>query len=155
MEGIAQRWIDSIGTEGEAEWGRHLTVGIKDLISGTASTDVPPCLEPVLEEALALLNKSVNAIFPTTDLPPPRPSPSLLPVLQAGASVFFGQGGAKNKLEDIGDELKGMAVGEYVMAAEQFGGINRESTEGLEKLAKWIESEIRNVRRSWKDGIPG
>lgn len=154
VEGIAQRWIDSVDTDGEAEWGRHLAISIKDLLSGFSSTEVPACLESVLDKAFEMLSMSVATIFPTTDLPPPRPPPSLLAILQAGSGVFFAPGSSKNRLDDIADEVKGMAVGEYVMAAEQFGGLSRDSSEGLEKLAKWIDHEIKNVRRSWKDGIP-
>jgi hypothetical protein len=153
-EGVAQRWINAVGTPAEGEWGTHLAESLRDLFSGTSSTELPTALRPVLDKLLEMLDASASTIFPTTDLPPPRPSPSLLPVLSAGSRVFFAQPDFRSKVDDVGDEIKGMAVGEYVMAAEQFGGVHKDSSEGLEKLAKWMEKEITNIRRSWRDGVP-
>lgn len=44
LEGITQRWIDSIGGKGEAVWGGRLLIGNEELLSVDASTDILPCL---------------------------------------------------------------------------------------------------------------
>lgn len=153
VEGVVQRWLDSIGTKEESEWGRHLAEGIRDLVSSTASTDLPKPLEAVLDKTLAMLTVSANTIFPTTELPPPRPAPSLLPIMGAGERVFFAQPHAVKAIEDLGDEIRALAVGEYVVAADAMGGLSRESSDGLEKVARWIEREVTNVRASWGSGL--
>ena len=151
VQSVAQRWIDSIGTSSENEWGRNLAEGVRDL--GESSDDLVVILEGVLDKCLSMLEDSAKSIFPTTDLPPSRPSTSVIQILTAGREIFFTQPQAKQRIDELSDELRGLAIGEYVVAAESMGGLNKESSEGLEKVARWIEKEITNIRVSWGQGL--
>ena len=157
LEQLVLRWNDTLGTREEAEWGQHLAAAMRDLAS--SSNDSSPVLDDLLDRLLHMLNTSASAIFPTTDLPPTRPPPSLLPVLTAGLSALLAQPKFKKAIEDLGDELKALSVGEYVTAAEHLGGMagsaEGDSPERFENVGAWIEREIRNVQSSWGKGLEG
>jgi len=157
LEQLVLRWNDTLGTRGEAEWGRHVAEAVRDLAS--SSNDPSPVLDDLLDRLLQMLSTSASAIFPTTDLPPTRPAPSLLPILSAGSQAFLEQPRCKKAIDDLSDELKALSVGEYVTAAEHLGGMagsaEGDSPERFENVGAWIEREIKNVQTSWGKGLDG
>ena len=154
-EQLIERWAETVGTRDEIEWGHQLADTVRVLT--TSSNEMPKALDELLGRLLEILGKAAENIFPTTSLPPARPPPSLLPILEAGGEVFFTRPRFKKAVEDLSDELKGLAVQEYVVAAEQLGGMGGstggDSPERFEKVGGWIEKELKNVRSSWGNGL--
>ena len=169
MEGLIKRWGDSLGTPEEAELGKSVAEGVKDLSFGLGDGDpLPPVLEALLPNLLALLTTSISSIFPLSDQPPPAPPPSLLPILSAAREHFFSQPQAIKACNDLRDELRAAAVGEYVVVVDQMmGGVGQdgeadrkvgengkdEMIEGFEKVALWMDREVANVRKVWGEGV--
>lgn len=160
IENIMPRWRESIGTQEEAHWGKILGEAVKDLSHGISPDEqLPPVMSDLLNNLLSLVTSSVTAIFPSNSVPP-RPSPSLLPLLNAAPQHFCSKVNGQQRLNDIVDELKGAAVGEYVQAVGNYtdgmgGGESSSLVEGYEAVAKWIEKEVNDVRRVWGRGVVG
>jgi len=154
-EQLIERWSEAVGTQDEVEWGRQLADCVRILTS--TSNDFPKSLDQLLSRLIEMLGKAAGKLFPTSSLPPDRPPPSLLPILNAGGEVFFQQPRFQKSVEDLSDEIKGLAVQEYVVAAEQLGGMGGstggDSPERFENVGGWIEREIRNVQASWGSSL--
>ncbi|WWD20945.1 hypothetical protein CI109_105423 [Kwoniella shandongensis] len=169
MEGLLQRWGDSIGTKDEVPLARLIAEGVKLMSFGLRDGDpLPPVLTELLGNLLSLATTSLPTIFPTTSGLPPSPPPSLLLIFNAASELFSAQPEAAKALENASDELKGGAVGEYVEAVEHLtGGIGQADdglrhigesgkdsmVEGFEKVALWMENEIAGVKRVWGKGL--
>jgi hypothetical protein len=154
-EHLVARWSESLGTADEIEWGRQLEDAVRILTADSNELSKP--LEGVLSKSLELLGDSVEAIFPSTPFPPDPPPVTLLPILLAGIDLFSKQPSFKHAVEELSDNIKGLAVQEYVVAAEQLGGMGGskggDSPERFEKVGGWIAKEIKNVQRSWGNGL--
>ncbi|ORY25540.1 hypothetical protein BCR39DRAFT_543937 [Naematelia encephala] len=165
MEGLVKRWTDAVGTREEGDWVKSVAEGVKELSAGLRPGDpLPPVLEGLLVTLTSLLQKSIVTIFPTTSLPPPPPPLSLLPLLHAGGDPFLVHPSIKKVAEDLSDELKAGAVGEYVAAISTLmngtegvrtvGESGRDSLlEGFENVAKWMQKEVANVKKVWGMGL--
>ncbi|KAK8843517.1 hypothetical protein IAR55_007177 [Kwoniella newhampshirensis] len=169
MEGLLQRWGDSIGTKDEVPLARIIADGVRLLSFGMREGDpLPPVLAELQGNLLSLATTSLPTIFPTTSGPPPSPPPSLLVIFNAASELFASQIETVKALENATDELKGAAIGEYVEAVEHLtGGIGQADdglrhigesgkdsmVEGFEKVAMWMEKEISGVKKVWGKGL--
>jgi hypothetical protein len=170
MENVVSAWYASVGTADEAMWGKTLADGVRDLSYGMRVGDpLPSVMEDLLAKLLDQLATATTSIFPTTAVPPPPPPVSLLPLINAAGDLFISHPMLLKRADDLADELKGAAVGEYVAAVSHImGGVGQElgggqsrygdsgkdaMVEGFEKVAKWMEKEVRNVRKVWGNGL--
>lgn len=166
VEELVRRWECSIGTREERELGNRLANASDDLVACLSPAEpTPRVLEHIRDVLHSELAKCVHSIFPTTDALPPAPPPSILPILQSAPDVFLRSQPAAKVLGELADELRGAAVGEYVMAATEMGIHSHEIgahtgesgkdavMEGFEKLASWIIQEVTNVRQVWHNGL--
>ncbi|OCF44431.1 cytoplasmic protein [Kwoniella heveanensis CBS 569] len=169
MEGVIQRWGESIGTRDEVSLARSVAEGVKLMSYGLREGDpLPPVMADLLSTLLSLATTSLQSIFPTTSAPIPAPPPSLLIIFNAAPSLFSAQPHTARILENSSDELKGAAIGEYVQAVEHLtGGIGQPDdtvrtigangkdslVEGFEKVALWMENEVRDIKRAWHKGL--
>lgn len=168
MEGMIKRWGDSIGTLEERSWGKSVAEGVEDLVASGMGDHLPPVLQPLLSNLLGLIVTSIPTIFPTSDLPPPPPPASLMPIIAAAPDLLLNQPEARKSIENVLDELKALAVGEYVsIVGVMMGGVGMNGdtmrptatgkdgmVEGFEKVASWMDREVANVRKVWGDGFP-
>jgi hypothetical protein len=160
VDTLIRRW------EGEpAAYTRQLVEAIADLADSVAGDAPSPVLENLRALLLAQLQPALHSIFPSTALPPPPPPAHLIPLLKSAPAVMLRHPVPARQLAEYADELRGAAVGEYVMAGAEMGIHNHvvgtqtgESgkdavVEGFEKLASWIEGEITNVAKVWGSGL--
>lgn len=169
LEGVIKRWSDTIGTREEIEWGKTVAEGVRDLLASMGSGEpLPPVLQALLGNLLALLKTSVGSIFPLESICSP-PSPSMLHILKTTGPALLAEAGAKKTIAELGDEIKGGAVGEYVMiAGDTMGGMDGMNggamrnvgdsgkdrvVEGFETAGRWIEEEIGSIRKIWGNGL--
>jgi hypothetical protein len=151
-------------------WGKTLADGVRDLSYGMRVGDpLPSVMEGLLAKLLNQLATATTSIFPTTAVPPPPPPVSLMPLIDVAKDLFISHPMLLKRADDLADELKGAAVGEYVAAVGHImGGVGQElgggpsrygdsgkdaMVEGFEKVAKWMEKEVRNVRKVWGNGL--
>jgi hypothetical protein len=170
MENVVSAWFASVGTADEAMWGKTLADGVRDLSYGMRVGDpLPSVMEGLLAKLLDQLATATTSIFPTTAVPPPPPPVSLMPLIDVAKDLFISHPMLLKRADDLADELKGAAVGEYVAAVGHImGGVGQElgggpsrygdsgkdaMVEGFEKVAKWMEKEVRNVRKVWGNGL--
>jgi len=169
VEGLIARWSDTIGTREELEWGINVADGVKDLsVSLPKNGPLPPVLESLLGNLLALLSTSISSIFPSTSVPPSPPPPSILPILNAAPGLFLTAPRAVKTISKLSDELTASAIGEYVAAmGSMMGGVGQDGegarkigesgkdqmVEGFEKVAVWMDKEVSNVRKVWGNAL--
>jgi hypothetical protein len=168
LEGLINRWSKSIGQNDEMEWGKSVIEGVKDYTGDMHEGDpLPPVLDTLVTNLLTLFTTSLTTIFPTTSLPPPRPPPSVIPILMAAPEHFLVHPQTIKTLDSATDDLKGAAVMEYVAAAgEMMGGVSMDTSarptgvdgkdevvQGFEKVAVWMNKEITSVRKIYGSGL--
>ncbi|ODO07655.1 cytoplasmic protein [Cryptococcus wingfieldii CBS 7118] len=158
LEGLVGRWGDSIGTSDEIPLSRTIADGLKLISSDLKAGDpLPSVMIQYLHILLSLTTSNLLTIFPSSR-PPPPPPPSLLILFNAAPRLFASQEDSRKTLSDAQDELVGAAIGEYIGAVEEYmggvgGGENKGLVEGLEKVAKWMEKEVRGVKKAWGRGL--
>lgn len=165
LDGLVKRWGDSIGMHEEQEWGQAIVDLLQDL-QYSPNEELPPAVDHLLSNLLSLLTTSISTIFP--DPIRGKPPPSLIPLLNTEPLVSVPR--TLKALDQSGDELKGAAVGEYVMAVDQMtggAGLGNPSVSGytngsggkdsvlagFEKVAEWIEEVVTDVKKLWHQGI--
>ncbi|EIW67151.1 hypothetical protein TREMEDRAFT_40715 [Tremella mesenterica DSM 1558] len=163
LEAVIARWGNSIDTRDEIETGHLVEENLRDLSALlNPSEPLPPPIVKLYGDLVALLSSAISNIFPTSSVPPPPPNPSVLPILRAAPDLLQ-RSSAYKTLQDLADEIKGQAVGEYVVIMSQFGlgetniGISAngkdQQVEAFEQVADWMETEISGVRKTWRDGL--
>lgn len=163
VEDAFRAWNASIGTEREVEAGQQLASALTSLAPLVlASSVLPSPFDDVFSRLKRLLASAAGAIYSAGDIPE-RPAPSLIPLFQAAPALFIRSPVAKRALGDIADDLKGGAVQAYVTAAgDTIGSVHdagqrhsrRDAViEGFERLAEWIENEVRKVANAWGNGL--
>lgn len=168
----------------EIEWAKRVKEAIFELeydaAAGFDSFEKRAVVGPVwmLHDKLQkLVSDSLSTIYPTTVVPPSRPPASVISLLVAlydSSSVISLLPGTATvqSWNNIADELRAHAVGEYVQRNTEFQEhascaeersiegstasvhtIKDPTLEGFEKLADWIEAGIRRVSRVWPRGF--
>lgn len=168
VSALVRRWDESLGTPNEVAYGHRLADAVADFAALLSPSEpIPQVLEDLRERLVARLSSAARSIFPTTSLPPPAPPPSIMHIMNAAPSMLINSPVVVKALDDVGDEIRGAAVGEYVMAAsDMMGGVHSYQVgvttgssgkdavvEGFEKVASWIESEVSNVIKVWGTGL--
>ncbi|KAL1411961.1 hypothetical protein Q8F55_002954 [Vanrija albida] len=167
VENLVALWTRSLATPAELEHGQALISVVADYCDTVPSDPLTGVLAKLHTTLLAELSSALGGIFPTTSMPPPAPLPSILPLLASAPEHFIRAPKSHEALENASNELIGAAVGEYVAAAsEMMGGVHAAQVgqctgasgkdavvEGFERVALWIEKEIKNVLKVWGKGL--
>lgn len=171
VEGLIIAWTRSVGVSSaeEREWGKMLEEGISDLCAGKSDqADLGLAMEQLLTTLLGMLGKSVDAMMGggegwgsgrSNSTGVKGPPVSLLPVLRSGNGFLLRRDQSVKKLAEVEDELKGIAVGEYVQAVDWLmGGVGvgssaAEQAKGYVEVAAWIEEQILAIQAKWGDGL--
>ncbi|ADV25829.1 cytoplasmic protein [Cryptococcus gattii E566] len=169
IEELIARWEGRIATKEEFAIAKNIADGIGLIAIGLRPGDpLPAVLSQILNRLLEMASKSLASIFPTTSSTPLAPPPSLLLIFNSSPELFASQPEAAKVLDNLSDEIKASAIGEYVAAVENYlGGIGMSDAqilkigdsgkdsvvEGLEKVAAWMEKEVSNVKKVWGRGL--
>lgn len=169
VETLVRQWDAAVGTDTEWSIGKRLADAAGNLASSLdPDEDVPRALEDLHVSLMEHYSKALNDIFPVTGTLPPPPPPSVLPLFAAAPGVLITSPRAAEILDNLADDLRGAAVGEYVTAAgDIMGGAHMLETrdrsgsggkdtvvEGFERFAEWIEMEVANVEKVWSPNGP-
>ncbi|WOO80435.1 putative protein [Vanrija pseudolonga] len=167
VEHLVQLWTQALDTPAEIERGQALITAVADFCDTVPADNLTGVLAKLHSTLITELSSALGGIFPTTSLPPPAPLPSVLPLLASAPEHFIRAHKSHEALENASNELIGAAVGEYVAAAsEMMGGVHSAQVglrtgvsgkdavvEGFERVALWIEKEIKNVLKVWGKGL--
>jgi hypothetical protein len=170
VEGLIIAWTRSVGVSSKDEevWGKMLEDGVGDLCAGRQQ-GLSVGMDQLLSALLSMLGQSVAGMMGGGEGWGGRnkskadgisgPPVSLLPLLLSGNGVLLRQPRAMQKLDEVRDEVKGMAVGEYVQAVEWLmGGMcasggAAEQAKGFFEVAEWIEGVVGGIHAKWGVGL--
>ncbi|KLT40639.1 hypothetical protein CC85DRAFT_303946 [Cutaneotrichosporon oleaginosum] len=169
VETALRQWDAAIGSSDEMPLARRLA-DVTSILAAVLDPDedVPRPLEEVQNCLMEHLTNAVHEVFPLSADTQPALPPSLVMVFQSAPSVLLHHPRALEMLDRLADELRGHAVAEYVTAsmelmgdahAQVIGSTTGESgkdavVEGFERVAAWIESEIKSVEKAWPRNGP-